>query len=251
MWKNMAQIFQNYMGTGLAMIWFLAAVIYLFLSEKRKDRRILFVYFPILILLLFFNPLFAGLFFATLGAEVYFRVCWLLPVTTVTAYAAISIRERLSGVRKGIFTVAAVLMIVLSGRPVYDNPLYSVAENCYHVPDSVVHLCDAIVTPGREVMAVFPRELLLYVRQYSPLVCMPYGRDHYDIAGSDLREVMEKEPLNLEEATPLANGSGCHYIILKEGRETLQDPQDYGWELYGQMDGYLIYRNTEVELIVP
>lgn len=251
MWKNMAQTFQNYMGTGLIMIWFLAAVLYLFLCEKRKDRRILFVYIPVIILILFFNPLFAGLFFATLGYEVYFRICWLLPVTTVTAYAAISIRERLGGVRRGIFTAAAIALIMVSGKPVYDNPLYSLAENCYHVPDSVVHLCDAIVVPGREVMAVFPRELLLYVRQYAPRVCMPYGRGHYDSSGHEFRLAMERDIVDLEELAPLACDSGCHYIILRESQETLQEPQDYGWETYDRIDGYVIYRNTKIELVLP
>ena len=47
------------MGTGLIVGWFLIALIYLLLKEKRKHIRILFVYVPIILLLLFFNPLFA------------------------------------------------------------------------------------------------------------------------------------------------------------------------------------------------
>lgn len=251
MWKNVAQTFLNYMGTGLTMIWFLAAVIYLFLWEKRKDRRILFIYLPVLLLLLFFNPLFAGTFFAMLGYEVYFRLCWLLPVLPVIAYTAVVIRERLSGARRGVFTAAVIFLIAVSGKPVYDNPLYSVAENCYHVPDSVVHLCDAIMVPGREVMAAFPRELLLYVRQYAPRVCMPYGREHYGIGEYEFREAMERDTVDLEELAPLADNRNCHYVILRESQKLLQEPEAYGWERLGQTDGYVIYRNTAVKLIIP
>lgn len=248
MWKDVVWTFQNYMGTGLTMIWFLAALIYLFLCEKRKDRRILFVYVPVILLVLFFNPLFVRMVFAAMGGEVYFRVCWTLPVIAVTAYAAVTIWEKLSGARQAFFAVAAVVLIALSGKPVYENSLYSAAENPYHVPDSVVHLCDAIVMPGREVMAVFPTELLLYVRQYAPRVCMPYGRSSFDAERNEFFIAMERDMIDLEELTPYVDGCGCHYIILDETQEILQDPTDYEWELFGETDGYVIYRNTKIPL---
>ena len=106
MWTSVIQIFQKYMGTGLTVIWFLAALIYLFLFEKRKDRRILFVYMPVLLLLLYFNPLFAGLFCSLVGSEIYFRMCWLLPVIVVLAYTAVCILEKRKGKGQLLFAVA-------------------------------------------------------------------------------------------------------------------------------------------------
>lgn len=249
MWTSVIQIFQKYMGTGLTVIWFLAALIYLFLFEKRKDRRILFVYMPVLLLLLYFNPLFAGLFCRLVGSEIYFRMCWLLPVIVVLAYTAACILEKRKGKGQLLFAVVTVLLIVFSGKSVYENPLYSKAENMYHVPDSVVHLCDAIVVPGREVMAVFPRELLLYVRQYSPYVCMPYGREVIEGDFNEFYELMEEDVLDMETLEPFVNGKECHYIIFSDEKEMLGEPEDYGWELFDRMDGYVIYRNTKVPLI--
>lgn len=249
MWTDVIGIFQKYMGTGLIVIWFLASVLYLFLCEKRKDRRILFVYVPVILLLLYFNPLFAGLFCSLLGSEIYFRICWLLPVIVVIAYTAVCIWERLKGKKQLLFGVAAAALIAVSGKLVYDNPLYSRAENIYHVPDSVVQLCDAIVVPGREVMAVFPRELLLYVRQYSPYVCMPYGREGYGTEDNAFYIAMEREVIDLEELAPFVRDRGCHYVILREEKEILGEPSEYGWELFGGTDGYVIYRNTEMPLI--
>lgn len=248
MWTDVIPIFQKYMGTGLIMIWFLAALVYLFLCEKRKDRRILFVYMPIVLLALYFNPLFAGVFCGLLGSEIYFRICWLLPTILVTAYTAVCIFERLKGRKQALFAVTAAVLIAVSGKLVYDNPLYSRAENIYHVPDSVVHICDAIVVPGREVMAVFPRELLLYVRQYSPFVCMPYGREGFEGDGNDFYIAMEQEVIDLETLAPFVSARSCHYVILSEEKEIIGEPLDYGWELFGQTDGYVIYRNTEMPL---
>lgn len=249
MWTDVIPIFQKYMGTGLIMIWFLAALVYLFLCEKRKDRRILFVYMPVVLLVLYFNPLFAGVFCSLLGSEIYFRICWLLPTILVIAYTAVCIFERLKGRKQALFAVTAAVLIAVSGKLVYDNPLYSRAENIYHVPDSVVHICDAIVVPGREVMAVFPRELLLYVRQYSPFVCMPYGREGFEGDGNDFYIAMEQDVIDLETLAPFVSSRSCHYVILSEEKEILGEPLDYGWELFGRTDGYVIYRNTEIPLI--
>ena len=44
MWTEVFTVFQKYMGTGLIMIWFAAALVFLFLTEKNRTRRILLVY---------------------------------------------------------------------------------------------------------------------------------------------------------------------------------------------------------------
>lgn len=251
MWTDVIRIFQRYMGTGFVMIWFVAALIYLLVNEEQKSKRIVLVYMPIIMLALYFNPLFACVFCKIVGSEIYFRICWLMPVIIVIAYAAVRICSRLAGRKQFFFAAAAMALIALSGRLVYSNPLYSRAENIYHVPDSVVHICDAIVVPGREVMAVFPSELLLYVRQYSPVVCMPYGREIFMGYNDEFCDAMEKESIDLEELVPLAREKQCHYIVLREEKEILGNPWDFGWEIFGQTDGYVIYRDMNVPLVIP
>ncbi|MCM1056993.1 MAG: hypothetical protein NC517_05225 [Firmicutes bacterium] len=252
MWTEVIAVFQRYMGTGFVMLWFVASLIYLLVNEKQRSKRIVLVYMPIIMLALYFNPLFASAFCKIVGSEIYFRICWLMPVIVVIAYAAVSIFGRLAGKKQLLFAASVMALIALSGKLVYSNPLYSRAENLYHVPDSVVHLCDAIVVPGREVMAVFPSELLLYVRQYSPMVCMPYGREVFIMGyGGELYDAMEGEIVDLEVLVPLAREVSCHYIILREGKELLGDPLDFGWERFGQTDGYIIYRDTAVPLVTP
>ena len=59
MWSNVVTLFREYMGTGLIVIWYLVSLVYLFVKEKRKPFRILFLYVPVILLLLYFNPLFA------------------------------------------------------------------------------------------------------------------------------------------------------------------------------------------------
>lgn len=249
--SSVIKTFQNYIGTGSIVIWFLLALLYLLCSEKHKPRRILFIYTPILLLLLFFNPLFAKLFFNLVGEEIYFRNFWLLPIIVVIAYAAVQIFSRLKGKKAVCFATIVVVLIAFSGKLVYSNPLYGKAENPYHVPDAVVHICDAIEVPDHEVMAVFPYELLLYVRQYDPLVRMPYGRDAMIGWGlyDELYDAMEAPVVELDVLVPLTREVGCHYIVLRSRDKIVGNPQDYGLEWLMETDGYVVYSDSAVERI--
>lgn len=253
----MAKIFQEYMGTGLMPIWFVLALIYLFFNEKRKPMRILFLYTPTIVLFLFFNPLFYHLFLTVVGTEIYFRICWLLPITAVVSYTAIHICSNLTpkkqqsscsaayiSPKKICFACTTVLVLLLSGSPVYSSPLYTPAENSYHVPQAVVDICDSIKIEGREVMAAFPNEFLLYVRQYSPVICMPYGRETYTGLYNELNQLIMSEEIDVEQLSALSKDSLCHYIIIKEGKNFLGNMTDYGYQLFATMHGYEIYKDT-------
>lgn len=239
----MVEIFERYMGTGLMLIWFVLALVYLFLKEKRKPYRILLIYTPVIILLVFFNPLFFGLFEAAVGSEIYFRLLWLLPVAVVIGYAAVLICASLKGRMKQVFAMTAILVLIVSGKLVYSSSLFSKAENIYHVPQTVVEICDAIKVEGREVMAAFPGEFLLYVRQYSPLVCMPYGREVFGYYDELYGVIMSEEP-DVEKLAILAKQALCHYVILQEGKVSEKEMERYSYELFAVIDGYEVYKDN-------
>lgn len=263
-----ASLFREYMGTGMIVIWYLLSLIYLWIREKRQYLRILFLYLPMILLLLYFNPLFAEAVYRMAGDEIYYRILWLLPVTVTIAYSCVCITGQIvrskpaegsffhnrTGLLGDLVCLCMAGGLAVSGSLIYTSPLFSKAENLYHVPDSVVHICDAIQVPGREVMAAFPLELVSFVRQYSPTTCMPYGREmtvdrwnYYD----PLSAAMEQEVIDLETLVPLVRQAQCHYCILREGQAMQGEPEGYGWEIFLKTDGYVIYRDTATELIIP
>lgn len=236
--------FQRYMGTGLILIWYLAALIYLYLKEKRKPFRIMFLYVPVLTLLLFFNPIFSGLFQKFLGETIYFRMIWLLPISVTLAYTMVSLLGELKGKAKNIAVLLLVLLVLISGKLVYQNSLYSRADNAYHVPWEVVEICDAIALPGREVMAAFPREFLLYVRQYSTSVCMPYGRTVMQGYCDDFELLMYRDEILAAELAEMSKARKCHYVIFSEQKTILGDLTEYDFVYFGKVGEYLIYKDT-------
>ena len=165
MWEDAIALFREYAGTGLIVIWYVICLVYLWLNEKRKYVRLLLLYTPIILLLVYFNPLSATLIYGVVGGEIYYRILWLLPITVVIAYTCtcvygrIAVKENGAGGQRSrkanLFALCAAVLIAVSGSFIYCSPLFSGAQNIYHVPDSVVHICDAIHVPGREVMAAF------------------------------------------------------------------------------------------------
>ena len=173
----MIETFQKYSGSGMLVCWFLVAWFYLLICEKEKQRRVLFVYMPTVLLFFFFNPIFYRVFGNLTEEAIYFRFLWILPITAVIAYSTVKIYSKLKGIKQIVFAILSLLIIMISGKLVYTNYLFEPAENVYHVPWEVVEICDTIEVEGREVMAAFPMEFVFYVRQYSATVCMPYGRE--------------------------------------------------------------------------
>ena len=151
MWNEVITLFREYMGTGLIVGWFLLALVYLMLKEKRKNIRIVFVYVPLVLLLLYFNPLVAEIIYGLAGNEIYYRILWLLPITVVIAYSVIHLYGQLKGKIRIVFAAICAVLCMISGSFIYSNPFFGRAENLYHVPDSVVNICDAIEVQGREV----------------------------------------------------------------------------------------------------
>ncbi len=249
MWSMITKSFQDFMGTGLIMGWYLLALVYLWLTEKDRRKRVLLLYVPLLVLVLYFNPLFARLVYKAVGDEIYYRLLWLLPVTVVVAYGTVSAYGRIRGRKKYWFATFSAVLVMVSGSCVYASPHFQKAENFYHMPQAVVDICDAIQVEGREVMAVFPKEMLSLVRQYTPLVCMPYGREMLVSrwqADNPLYDAMEAEVLDMDVILPLAKTYSSHFVIVPEWKEVVGNVEDYGFVLVDRIDGYVIYQDTSV-----
>ncbi len=249
MWNSAMELFSSYMGTGLITGFFFVAVIYLFFTEKNKEKRLLFLYIPVVLLALYFNPLFCKVLYSVIGDEIYYRILWLIPVTTVLAYSITNFYQNLKGKVKMIFLAAASVMVMISGSFIYQNDHFRKADNLYHIPQTVVEICDAIEVEGREVMAVFPREMLQYVRQYSAMICMPYDREitvnrwgFY----TDLQVVMDAEVLVVDKMAEYAKQENCHYIIVSSDKKILGDMEEYDYELFDSIGGYDIYIDRSI-----
>ncbi len=247
MWNSIIELYEKYIGTGMIAGLLLVAVIYLLVTEKNKTTRIVFLYMPLMVLALFFCPFFASAFDHFVGIEIYFRFMWLVPVAIILGYAAVKIIISLTGKKRLYAAVAMAAIVMVSGSFIYKNEEYPPAENIYHVPQEVVDICEAIKVDGREVLAAFPREHLLYVRQYSPYVCMAYGRESYiGQVQDDLYDILMRDRLDAEEVVRYARARGCHYVIFSKEKQVIGTFEDYEYRLFDEIGGYLIYEDLTI-----
>ncbi len=242
-------IFKNYMGFHqhryLAFL-YLGILLYLWFAEKDRHRRAVFVYAPTLLLVMFFCPLFRKLFVRLLDdSETYYRLLWLLQMSLVSAYGVI----RLCDAHRRIGTALACLLILFGGDYVYDSEHISKAENAYHLPQETVDIAEMIEPQEGRITVLVPADLIYYIRQYSSNIELPYGREMLISRWAyhhPMYEAMEEaEVIETETFVELAREYPCAYIILKEDRETTEPLTAYGYEVYGQVDEFVIYRDLE------
>lgn len=241
-------IFRQYGGNGYLLILFILALLYLLFAEKDYRKKIVIAIIPAVILTGFFVPFTRIAYVAVLddGAETYYRLLWLLPMGVCIAYAGC----KLFADHKRIGCAVMSALVIFCGSYVYKNEYMFKAENAYHVPQLVVDICDEISPLEGEprVRAVFPEELLQFVRQYDTNIMMPYGRDviHWKYYNAVHEAYALPETINAEELLAATRETKCGYIIMHEGRSIDTDLEDMGLLLIDNIGGYNIYEDPRV-----
>lgn len=244
-------IWLAYCGNSIFMYLFLAALIYLFLTERNKGNKTILVYTSFCLLGLFFFPVFSYMMVCKVfDLEVYYRFLWMLPTAIVTALAGVrlvsSIKSRLW---KTAVSLALVVCLAWGGNYTYDNPTFEKAENAYKLPQEVIDICNAVLkgNEGRWVRAVFPQEMLSLVRQYTNDIHMPYGREMIIPRWGNyhpLFDAMQAEKIDARNLAELARDAFCEYIVLEENRNMAGTLEKYSFDPIETIDNFIIYRDA-------
>ncbi len=246
-------IFKNYAGGHWIVALFLLSLFLLLWMEKDKRRRALFVYTPLSLLLLFFFPIFRKIFVRLMGGEgdTYYRVLWLIPMGVIIAYAGVKLASLLYDKKgewaKRAVLAAVVVAIIFSGKYVYASQYMSKAENLYHLPQTVVDICDLIAPEEGEerIWSVFPTDLVYFVRQYDTNIQMLYGREMVEPKwqyAEPVHTIMNHPAvIDIEELLLLTRERYCTYIVLPSNKGVTEPPENFGLELLDTIDGYPVY----------
>ena len=102
--KDVFRIITEYMGSGFYVILYVAALVWLFITEKDKVRRLILCYLPLTLLLIYLCPVYYRVYVLKLDSHgTYYRNLWLLPMTVTVAYAFCSViaalEQRFTGKR--------------------------------------------------------------------------------------------------------------------------------------------------------
>lgn len=239
--------YEQFIGGGMYFALFLISMLYIFLKEKDKKKRIFFIYFPILVFVVITNPFFYGLASVVFTVNTYYRLFWLLPLGTEIAYAAVLVvNEGKKKTEKIVIFCSLIIIIALSGKFYFDtNGTFSEFGNLYKVPDESVLIAQLISLDEEENKKVLvPGELTPYIRQIDASIELLYGRrPDTDYWNNPLATELDNG--NVEYIVRILEENDCKYVVFKRATVMREPIENYGFKMINETENYVIYKNFE------
>lgn len=240
--------YERFIGTGMYFPLFLISIIYVlcFLKkgdEKNKKIKILLGIFPIIILLLNINPIFAKLMVEVNGDSVYWRVYWLLPLMIGIPFLFTELIFKADKkISKIGISILCVVVIVVCGEFIYTSENYVKVNNYYKIPDDIFEIILAISNDDEESKIVAgPLEFEIYTRQVDGTITLPEDRSFSGVYNEDsiVTYINNGDYQNIYNKAIEIN---CNYIIMSNVVEVDDSLANYGFEILCQNDTYTLYK---------
>ena len=235
-----------YNSNSLLLPLFLIALLFLWVTEKDKNLRVVLLYLVAAIGAVFVCPVYAWVGMK-IDAEIYYRVLWTLPIGILVCYSAVKLMTYFkAAVSRALVFLMAILVIVMNGDLVYTNSFHIRSVNAYHIPQQVIDVADALKLDNYTPIAVLPAELLPFFRQYTADVFTPYGRNILEPSWSfqnELYNAMEGDntAYDVAEVARCARDEHCAFVVLSCAKQMNGCMEEQGYFLFRFVQGYFIY----------
>lgn len=242
-----------YWGTGVIAAYFLLAL-FLLIINKRKNEKDRFISIYVFIIgVLYFFPVTAWIIMKCVGAEVYWRMFWLIPIPIIVAYVIVKQVDKIN--RKKIKVMVAIVsgvMLVIGGNFLYTKEIFNYNGNIYGVPQSTIDVCDAIVRDVKnrgisEYYVAASEEFSPWIRQYAPAIKMLYGRNGRKAKGKNNENIYEiyymlslDDTLEWDRLVLNIEKEKCDYLISIPSRISAQEAVEHGFRIVDQQENYIV-----------
>lgn len=238
-----------YWGTSVYQGIFYMAVIYILIHEKDRKKNLMYGLYPMVLLIAIFNPVTlkaVTIFFREDNSVFYyFRLFSFMPMMCIMAYGLVLLLKDLNGVKKLCVVILIFGIIMVGGNNVYSSDWMCKAENINKIPEAAKQICWLVHSDEKKVKIAVPSDVSSYIRQYDATILMPYGRT--DSGWDDI--LLGSEP-NVEMILTRAKSNACDFVVVEYNDFMLQAFSEWGLEVYGYTDSYLIYEVKGVPGIV-
>lgn len=233
-----------YNNNRFLILLFLAALIFLWITERDKRIKTVLVYFVTAITVVFCCPLYAWIGMKV-DAEIYYRVFWSIPIGILVCYSAVrAISHFKKFISRVLVCILTVLVICMNGKFYFTNTLHFKAVNAYHMPQVVIDVADALKMEKYKPIAAIPAELLPFIRQYSADIFTPYGRNIVETQwnfSNALYDAMEAQEYDAQEIARCAREEHCTYVVLSSVKPMKGSLEELNYIYKGLVSGYYIY----------
>lgn len=243
------KIVKNFTGMKLLLVVTAIMWLYLLKHEKNKNNRIIFVYMPAIVLLIVLCPVSYFLYEKVhLDIATYYRILWIIPIGIVTVYGLVKLFSKNRKTRI-IGAVLSTIILILCGSFIYTSNRIYKSTNIYAIPDDAIAVVDKLrsVDSHQRFTVLVPNVLTLYVRQYDADVCMPYGREMFDINHEYTHPVFEvfelPETIKMDELLEQTRIFEVEYIVFYAGQKTDVSPEEANLTYIDTVGNYTIYQD--------
>ena len=234
-----------YIDNGMYLALFLVGLVYVYLTEENKKIKYFFVFYSLISIILILNPIFYKAVSGVITFDVYWRMFWILPSGVLIAYCTTKIiSNKEKKLEKIVLFITAVLIIMISGKLIYNKQNFAKINNLYKIPDEALEVCVAISEDNFEKKIVLaPSDLLPYFRQYDANINLIYGRvpSGYD----DNELITEFNNGDMKKVIPYCLKKKCNYVVVRTDVFVYPSLECYGFKLLGQTEHYLVYKFAE------
>ena len=177
--NTMLEAYKSFKGTGLYLLLFIASIIFVLFNKKiKKNVKIVFGVFSIIIFIINLNPIFAKIYIKILGDGVYWRVYWMLPLGISIAFMLTYMIFSSKDFSKGLLLcVIAGLLILVSGDFVYNSDNFQKVNNYYKIDDEIIDIVNYVSNDKGEYKKLAgPAEFEIYTRQIDGTIILTMNR---------------------------------------------------------------------------
>jgi hypothetical protein len=238
------------------LIWglYIAALLVCLITDR--ENRVKLVPVSLVLAIIIFNPVFYLYIGERFLSGVYWRLFWTFPVVITIACVATQLISRFKhGAVRLIAAFVFAMCIAVSGQSVINRGTYTVAENEYQIPQRAIDVADIILGDAdtRKARVIATDDLVCYIRQYTSLIELAYGRDMWGFiadpteAETDIYDTLHDETVDYEKLWELANSNNFKYLVLDEELFDIpEDMEDIGYRLVDKTGKYMIYHVEEI-----
>lgn len=235
--------FINFNGNSFYPILFVISILYIIIKKDEKFNKYLLILPSICIILIFLFPITAYVLSKILGAKVYWRILWLIPMILVIAYSLTQTFYNISNkTKKYLILLSFIFLTIFSNGFIFTSDNFNVSENIYKIPNAAIEICDIINEDCTKPKILVPKELLPYIKQYDGKIKMFYGRGAYTIDAKTVYFTMSEEIVDISIVTALSRNNECNYLVFNNNQILSDTPENYGYAFFKQLKNYIIYK---------
>lgn len=228
LWTDVRNAYFSYNGMGVNLFFLFVAVIYLLVTDQKRQRNLLiYEIFGILFLMI---PVLANAIINRSGSGTgSWLVYGILNAAVLTAFAAADYIMNQKSVKEKIATGIVYIVLLQAGMSLnYSTQYFGTTSNLYKIPSEAVQIAEEIEFL-EEPRILAPAEIAGGIRQYDTDYAVIYGTG------------LSYTPQDLAQFTQEITVYGCNCVVVETEYDNVEHFNELGFSKIASTKHYEVY----------